>query len=44
MQFIDSSLLILFIFGFQASQREEAYEETIRDLNVRLKDVSMASV
>ena len=30
------------IQSFQASQREDSYEETIRDLTQRLKDVSFS--
>jgi hypothetical protein len=36
---VDSSLM--FCCVLQASQREDSYEETIRDLTQRLKDVSM---
>lgn len=29
-----------YLFAWQATQREDTYEETIKDLTVRLKDVS----
>lgn len=37
-------ILIYFVFLFKAIQREESYEEQIRDLSARLKDVSSLTI